>query len=322
MLTTSFEGVKTLERWPEKVRVMQTNWIGKSKGATFRWKFSGEAPKGHSKGIEVFTTRPDTLFGASFVALAPDHPLTKSIAAKNPAVASFIEEAQKIGTTEEAIEKAPKLGVDLGLKVTHPFDENWEIPVWSANFVLSTYGSGAVFGSPAGDQRDLDFARKYDLPVKPVVLPPGESEEDHQITDEAYTGPGVIYNSDFLDGLSTQDAIDAAITKLESLKLGKASTTYRLRDWGVSRQRYWGCPIPAIKCEDCGTVPVPVEDLPVKLPDDPDFSVPGNPLDRHPTWKHTTCPKCGKDAVRETDTLDTFVDSSWYFSRFLQCENR
>ena len=314
------KGIETLDRWPEKVRVMQTNWIGKSRGATFRWPFVGDAPSGFENGIEVFTTRPDTLYGASFVALAPDHPITKRLAEDNPQIAEFIAEAQRIGTSEEAIEKAPKLGVDLGLKVIHPFDPDWEVPVWVANFVLSTYGSGAVFGSPAGDQRDLDFARKYDLPVQPVVLPPGVSADDHEITDEAYTGPGEIYNSDFLNGLSTDKAIEAAINKLVELGLGEASTTYRLRDWGVSRQRYWGCPIPAIRCDDCGVVPVPEKDLPVVLPDDPDFSAPGNPLDRHPTWKHTTCPKCGKDAVRETDTLDTFVDSSWYFSRFCDVE--
>ena len=208
------------------------------------------------------------------------------------------------------------MGIDLGLRVKHPFDPDWEIPVWSANFVLSTYGSGAVFGSPAGDQRDLDFARKYGLPVKPVVLPEGGSAENHLIDDEAYTGPGTIYNSDFLDGLATDAAIEAAIAKLEELGLGTASTTYRLRDWGVSRQRYWGCPIPVIRCESCGVVPVPDDQLPVTLPDDPDFSKPGNPLLRHPTWKDVDCPKCGKPAQRETDTLDTFVDSSWYFLRF------
>ena len=310
------EGLNTLDRWPDKVRIMQANWIGKSKGATFHWPFKSNAPSGFEKGIEVFTTRPDTLFGASFIALAPDHEITRELAKDNPAIADFIAEAARIGTSEEAIEKAPKLGVDLGLKVTHPFDPTWEIPVWAANFVLSTYGSGAVFGSPAGDQRDLDFARKYDLPVKPVVLPPGKNAEDHVITDEAYTGPGTIYNSGFLDGMSTTDAIDAAIARLVELNLGDASTTYRLRDWGVSRQRYWGCPIPVVRCDKCGVVPVPEDQLPVTLPDDPDFSKPGNPLDRHPTWKFTTCPTCGGDATRETDTLDTFVDSSWYFARF------
>ena len=310
------EGLKTLDKWPEKVRTMQANWIGKSRGATIRWPIAGEAAKTHGDTIEVFTTRPDTLYGASFLALAPDHPITKALAADNPAIADFQKECAKLGTSEEAIEKAPKLGIDLGFTVKHPFDPDWEIPVWSANFVLSTYGSGAVFGSPAGDQRDLDFARKYGLSVKPVVLPPEIDAADHVIENEAYTGPGKIYNSDFLDGLSTTDAIEAAIGKLEELGLGEGATTYRLRDWGVSRQRYWGCPIPVVKCASCGTNPVPDDQLPVRLPEDVTFDVPGNPLERHPTWKNTTCPVCGGDAVRETDTLDTFVDSSWYYARF------
>lgn len=313
--------VQKLERWPEKVRTMQVNWIGKSTGASFRWPFEGTAPAGHEDGIEVFTTRPDTLFGASFVALAPDHAITKLAAESNPDVQAFVAEAARIGTSEEAIEKAPKLGVDLGFRVRHPFDPDWTIPVWSANFVLSSYGTGAVFGSPAGDQRDLDFARKYGLPVQPVVLPPDTRPEDHEITDEAYVGPGTIYNSKFLDGLSTQDAIEAAINELENRGLGQATTTYRLRDWGVSRQRYWGCPIPVIYCDDCGIVPVPVDDLPVKLPDDVSFDRPGNPLMHHPTWKHVDCPTCGKPAERETDTLDTFNDSSWYFARFASVDD-
>lgn len=310
------EEVKKLESWPDKVRLMQANWIGKSRGATLRWPIVGDDAKTFGETIEVFTTRPDTLYGASFLALAPDHEITKTLAKDNPAIVEFQKECAKLGTSEEAIEKAPKLGIDLGIKVRHPFDPDWEIPVYAANFVLSTYGSGAIFGSPAGDQRDLDFARKYDLPVNPVVLPPDTKPEDHVITDEAYTGPGTIYNSKFLNGLSTADAIEAAIKKLEDVSLGEGATTYRLRDWGVSRQRYWGCPIPVVKCEKCGTNPVPDADLPVRLPDDVTFDVPGNPLERHPTWKHTTCPVCGGEALRETDTLDTFVDSSWYYARF------
>tara|TARA_Y100000052_G_scaffold22006_1_gene22404 strand:- start:171 stop:2765 length:2595 start_codon:yes stop_codon:yes gene_type:complete len=308
--------VLKLDHWPEKVRLMQANWIGKSRGATIQWPIAGDAANRFGETIEVFTTRPDTLYGASFLALAPDHAITRALAADNPAIAEFQKECAKLGTSEEAIEKAPKLGIDLGITVKHPFDPSWEIPVWSANFVLSTYGSGAVFGSPAGDQRDLDFARKYGLDVTPVVLPPNATPEEHSIDTEAYTGPGTIYNSDFLDGLSTKEAIGKAIEKLESLGLGKGATTYRLRDWGVSRQRYWGCPIPVVKCPECGTVAVPDDQLPVRLPDDVTFDVPGNPLERHPTWKHTTCPECGAEAVRETDTLDTFVDSSWYFARF------
>ncbi len=308
--------VLKLENWPEKVRLMQANWIGKSRGATIRWPIVGDAAATHGEAIEVFTTRPDTLYGASFLAIAPDHAITKALATENPEIAAFQKECAKLGTSEEAIEKAPKLGIDLGIKVRHPFDPDWEIPVFAANFVLSTYGSGAVFGSPAGDQRDLDFARKYGLSVNPVVLPPDAGAETHAIDTEAYTSPGTIYNSDFLNGLSTKDAINAAIEKLEELKLGEGATTYRLRDWGVSRQRYWGCPIPVVKCEKCGTNPVPDDQLPVRLPDDVTFDVPGNPLERHPTWKHTNCPVCGGEALRETDTLDTFADSSWYFARF------
>jgi leucyl-tRNA synthetase len=303
-----------LDRWPDKVRLMQANWIGKSQGARFGWKLT--KPVGSTTDIEVFSTRPDTLFGAAFVALAADHPLTKEIAAKNPEVAKFVAKAAQLGTSEADIEKAEKIGVDLGLRVKHPFDPSWELPVWAANFVLSTYGTGAIFGSPAGDERDIEFANKYGLPFKPVVLPPGADPATHTITTEAYTGEGTIYNSKFLDGLSTKDAITRAIQELVKLGAGEATTQYRLRDWGVSRQRYWGCPIPVIRCAKCGVVPVPESQLPVLLPDNADFSEPGNPLVRHPTWKHTTCPDCSGKAERETDTMDTFVDSSWYFARF------
>ncbi|MGD2133518.1 MAG: leucine--tRNA ligase [Maricaulaceae bacterium] len=311
------EAIETLDRWPDKVRTMQTNWIGKSRGAYVDWKVvDGPAGADLPDSIRVFTTRPDTLFGASFLALAPDHPITKALGETMPEVKAFAAACAHLGTSEEAIEKAEKNGVPLGFSVAHPFDPNWKIPVWAANFVLSSYGTGAIFGSPAGDQRDLDFARKYDLPVKPVVLPTGASADTHEITDEAYVGPGTIYNSEFLDGLSTTDAIAAAIAKLEELGAGEGATTWRLRDWGVSRQRYWGCPIPIIKCGDCGAVPVPDDQLPVTLPDDVSFDQPGNPLVRHPTWKNVDCPNCGKPAERETDTLDTFVDSSWYQIRF------
>jgi len=318
------DGLKTLDRWPEKVRLMQENWIGKSKGATLWWDiaeapaFLPASPEGqpnHARDpIEVYTTRPDTLFGASFLALAPDHPLTKAIAEHRPDVAAFVKACAQTGTSEADIEKAEKLGVDLGVRVRHPFDPDQTLPVWAANFVLSTYGSGAIFGCPAHDQRDLDFARKYDLPVTPVVKP--EGDETVEIGTEAYVGPGRIFNSDFLDGLSVEDAKAAAIARLEASDHGKGATIYRLRDWGVSRQRYWGCPIPIVHCGTCGVVEVPADQLPVVLPDDVTFDVPGNPLDRHPTWKHVKCPSCGADATRETDTLDTFVDSSWYFARF------
>jgi leucyl-tRNA synthetase len=325
--------IETLTKWPDKVRLMQSNWIGKSQGARIWWDiesapdFLPQTPAGepcHARDpIEVYTTRPDTLFGASFLALAPDHPLTKAIAAHDPKVAKFIEECAHLGTSEADIEKAPKFGVDLGVRVRHPFDPDWILPVWGANFVLSTYGTGAIFGSPAGDQRDLDFANKYKLPFKPVVLPPGADAATHTITTEAFTDDGVIYNSKFLDGLGTREAIQRATNELVKLGKGEATTQWRLRDWGVSRQRYWGCPIPAIHCAKCGVVPAPEKDLPIALPEDVTFErdKPGNPLDRHPTWKHVSCPTCGGAAQRETDTLDTFVDSSWYFARFTDPNN-
>ena len=313
--------IDTLERWPEKVRIMQSNWIGKSRGARVRFPLhpASRPPKGFEEdAIEVFTTRPDTLFGASFVAIAPDHPLTKALAAQKgqSALRKFIKTCAQLGTSEAAIESAEKLGHPTKLSVCHPLVPGWEIPVWVANFVLSTYGTGAVFGSPAGDQRDLEFARKYGLPIKPVVLPPNVDADDHVVGEEAYTGGGTLYNSEFLNGVSIDDGKARVIEELEQRGMGTGSTTFRLRDWGVSRQRYWGCPIPVIHCEDCGAVPVPDADLPVKLPEDVDFSEPGNPLARHPSWKHVPCPSCGKPALRETDTLDTFVDSSWYHLRF------
>jgi len=326
------EGLETLDRWPEKVRTMQANWIGKSEGLQmrFRWEFQPDDIMNYSPlfqkfikeqmsgGIEIFTTRPDTLFGASFIAISPDHPLAKETAAENPLTDEFIAECAKIGTSEEAIAQAPKLGLDTGLRVKHPFDETITLPVWIANFVLMGYGTGAVFGCPAHDQRDFDFARKYDLPVTPVVLPEGEDAATYDVGNEAYTGEGTLFNSDFLNGLNKSKGIKAAIHKISEMGLGEGVTQYRLRDWGVSRQRYWGCPIPVIKCEECGSVPVPEDQLPVELPYDINFDKPGNPLDRHPTWKTegVTCPSCGKAAERETDTLDTFADSSWYFAAF------
>src|SRR5262249_50041019 len=288
------------------------NWIGKSQGARFKWQLT--QPVGDVKDIEVFSTRPDTLFGAAFVALAPDHPLTKAAAQKSNAVAAFIADCAQRGTSEADIEKADKVGIDLGLRVKHPFDPSWELPVWAANFVLSTYGTGAIFGSPAGDQRDIEFANKYGLPYKPVVLPPGADAATYTVTKDAYTGDGTIYNSRFLDGLSTGEALDRAIDELEKRKAGERTTQYRLRDWGVSRQRYWGCPIPAIHCEKCGVVPVPEKDLPVTLPEDVTFDRPGNPLDRHPTWKNVKCPTCAGPARRETDRMETLTDASWAFA--------
>jgi leucyl-tRNA synthetase len=310
------DAVRGLERWPEKVRTMQANWIGRSEGLEMRFAFDGAPPAGFEDGISVFTTRPDTLFGASFIALSPDHPLTVRLAEVSPALEQFRKNCARIGTTEEAIEKAEKLGFDTGLRVAHPFEPGRTLPVWTANFVLMGYGTGAIFGCPAHDQRDLDFARKFGLDVFPVVLPPGTDAKTFEVADEAYTGPGHICKSGFLDGLSIEDAKREAISRIEATGAGRGTINYRLRDWGVSRQRYWGCPIPVIHCADCGIVPVPAVDLPVRLPEDVTFDVPGNPLERHASWKHVDCPKCGKPARRETDTLDTFVDSSWYYARF------
>ncbi|WP_116652473.1 leucine--tRNA ligase [Pelagibacterium sediminicola] len=308
-------GLDTLEDWPEKVRLMQRNWIGRSEGLRILFEVtSGGA-------IEVFTTRPDTLFGASFIALSPDHPLATGLAATDPALAGFIAECHRMGTALETIETAEKKGYRTPLEVAHPMIEGRTLPVYVANFVLMEYGTGAIFGCPAHDQRDLDFANAYGLPVIPVVLPEGEDPKNFSVSTEAYTGPGTAFNSDFLDGLDIEAAKEKIAATLETREVGnrKQATrqiNYRLRDWGISRQRYWGCPIPVIHCEVCGTVPVPKKDLPVRLPEDVEFDTPGNPLDRHETFKHVPCPKCGAPARRETDTMDTFVDSSWYFARF------
>lgn len=310
------DGLKTLDRWPDKVRLMQENWIGRSKGLRFKFQFDGEAPDGMAEGLEVYTTRPDTLFGASFVGIAPEHPLAERLAIENPEIQQFVADCRKGGTSEAEIESAEKLGYDTGLRVKHPLDPSITLPVWIANFILMDYGAGAIFACPAHDQRDLDFARKYDLPVLPVVLPTGEDPATFQVAKEAYVGPGKIFNSEFLDGMDVEAAKAEAVARIEKAGQGQGATVYRLRDWGISRQRYWGCPIPVIHCASCGVVPVPENQLPVALPEDVTFDKPGNPLLRHPTWRHTTCPSCGGKAERETDTLDTFIDSSWYFARF------
>ncbi|MCB9978054.1 MAG: leucine--tRNA ligase [Rhodospirillales bacterium] len=309
------EGLETLDRWPEKVRIMQENWIGKSQGLQFRWAVSGGAGE-----IEVFTTRPDTLFGAAFLALAPDHPMAQKLCANKPDFSAFVQKCQASGTSEAAIEQAEKIGFDTGFTATHPLLGR-EVPVYVANFVLMDYGTGAVFGVPAHDQRDFEFARKYSLPIRPVVIPEGENPAAFRTEKEAYTGPGRLANSGFLDGLSVSEAKALVIQKCEENKTGFGMTQYRLRDWGVSRQRYWGCPIPVVHCPSCGIVPVPADQLPVELPRDVDFDTPGNPLARHPTWKHVKCPTCGQDAHRETDTLDTFFESSWYFARYCDARN-
>ncbi len=313
-------GLDTLERWPEKVRVMQRNWIGRSEGLRVRFALAPDVAFGHDE-VEVYTTRPDTLFGASFLAIAADHPLARAAAATDPALAAFVAECRAMGTSAAAIETAEKRGHDTGLTVAHPFDAGWRLPVYVANFVLMDYGTGAVFGCPAHDQRDLDFARAYGLGATAVVCPPDADPATFTVGDEAFDGEGRLVNSRFLDGMTVPEAKAEVARRLERETLGgrpvaERQVNYRLRDWGISRQRYWGCPIPVIHCERCGAVPVPVADLPVVLPDDVTFDLPGNPLDRHPTWRDVPCPRCGGAGRRETDTMDTFVDSSWYFLRF------
>lgn len=303
------DGLGALNGWPEKVRLMQENWIGKSQGLQFSFNLT------NGETLDVYTTRPDTIFGTSFVAVAADHPLAQQIAANNCEAAKFIEQCRAGGTTAAELETAEKLGFDTCIAAIHPLDPQRRLPVYIANFVLMDYGTGAVMGSPAHDQRDLDFARKYDLPVTRVIADGDDTAPELQ-GNTAYTGDGLLVNSDFLTGMTIKAAIAEVIARAEAGGWGEGKTVWRLRDWGVSRQRYWGTPIPFIHCDACGVVPVPRDQLPVVLPDDVDMSVPGNPLVRHPTWKHTQCPSCGAPATRETDTLDTFINSSWYFLRF------
>jgi leucyl-tRNA synthetase len=320
------DALDTLDRWPEKVRLMQRNWIGRSEGMLVRFALDpktlpeGATPAAESE-LKVFTTRHDTLFGAKFGSIAPDHPLATAAAAKNPQLAEFIAECKRHGTAQEIIDTQEKLGFDTGIRAIHPFDPDWKLPVYVANFVLMEYGTGAIFGCPAHDQRDLDFVNKYALGNTPVVCPPDVDPKTFVITDTAYDGDGRMINSRFLDGMTIEQAKEEVAKRLEgevrgNSPVGERQVNFRLRDWGISRQRYWGCPIPVIHCAKCGVVPVPDRDLPVALPEDVTFDKPGNALDHHPTWKHVACPQCGGKAQRETDTMDTFVDSSWYFARF------
>lgn len=305
------QGLDTLTEWPEKVVTMQRNWIGKSEGANIRFKIQGQLDI-----VDVFSTRPDTLYGASFIALAPHHPFVAHLALNDPEIANFVAQCDRQGTSEEALEKAEKVGLNLKFKAEHPFILDKTLPIFVANFVLMDYGTGAVFGCPAHDQRDLEFARKYHLDVIPVVRPPASLDKPVKIDKTAFTEEGIIFNSDFLNGLDTPTAKSKSIERLIETNQGDAVTTYRLRDWGVSRQRYWGCPIPMIHCPSCGIVPVPLDSLPIELPEDVTIDGGGNPLAQHPTWRHTTCPLCDQPAQRETDTLDTFFESSWYFLRY------
>ncbi len=303
--------LKAMDRWPDKVKLMQENWIGRSEGARVFFPLVGREDR-----LEIFTTRPDTLFGASFVALSPEHPIALELARNDEKLAAFIEECRHTGTSTAAIETAEKKGYRTALQASHPFDASWKLPVYVANFVLMEYGSGAIFGCPAHDQRDFDFATKYDLPILPVVIPPGQEARTFRLGGEPFVEDGTLANSRFLDGLTVEAAKKRMIEALVERGAGERTINYRWRDWLVSRQRYWGCPIPMIHCPSCGIVPVPAQDLPVKLPDDVTIDQPGNPLVRHPTWKYVSCPRCGGKAERETDTFDTFVDSSWYFARF------
>jgi leucyl-tRNA synthetase len=315
------EALDGLDRWPDRVKVMQRNWIGRSEGLLIRFALDPKTTPAGENELKIFTTRPDTLFGAKFMAISADHPLAIAAAAKNPKLAEFVAEIKRIGTAQEIIDTAEKQGFDTGIRAIHPFDPSWKLPVYVANFVLMEYGTGAIFGCPAHDQRDLDFVNKYGLGNIPVVCPEGQDPKTFVITDVAYDGDGRMINSRFLDGMTIAQAKEEVAKRLEgelrgNAPVGERQVNFRLRDWGISRQRYWGCPIPVIHCPKCDVVPVPDKDLPVTLPEDATFDKPGNALDHHPTWKHVSCPKCGGKAQRETDTMDTFVDSAWYFARF------
>ena len=318
------DSLDSLDRWPEKVRLMQKNWIGRSEGALIRFAVEQPAPV---EEITVYTTRPDTIFGAKFVAISADHPLARELASENLRLQEFVDECRRIGTSVAALATAEKKGFDTGLRVRHPFDEDWKLPIYIANFVLMDYGTGAIFGCPAHDQRDFEFSKAYGLGYKVVVCPEGVGESTFTLGDTAYEGDGRMVNSHFLDGMRPNEAQNDVVRRLESeVLLGRPraerKVNFKLRDWGISRQRYWGCPIPVIHCEDCGVVPAPRESLPITLPPDVTFDAPGNPLERHPSWKKVDCPKCGSAARRETDTMDTFVDSSWYFARFTDPKNQ
>ncbi len=303
-------GLENLKNWPDKVKTMQKNWIGKSLGCEIKFNLIGSEEK-----LTVFTTRPDTIFGATFIAVSADHPICKKFK-DNKDFEEFKKECLKVGTTEEALANAEKSGFNTALYANHPFKKNKKLPIYVANFILMDYGTGAIFGCPAHDQRDFDFAKKYKLEIIKVVSDDNNSKNKTQDLEKAYTGDGYLINSEFLNGLSVELAKEKIIKEIEKLKIGQKKISYRLKDWGISRQRYWGCPIPMIHLKDGSIVPVDKKDLPVKLPEDIDLNVSGNPLENHKEWKNIIYNKTGETAIRETDTLDTFVDSSWYFLRF------
>lgn len=300
-------GLDTLEEWPDQVKQMQRNWIGRSEGSEIFFKVEG-----FSKRLKIYTTRPDTLMGATYLAVAPDHPLAKQAAKSNPTIKAFVDSCQSVRMVEAELATMEKRGIDTGMKAIHPVTHE-EIPVWIANFVIMQYGSGAVMSVPAHDQRDWEFARQYDLPMKKVIQ---LTQGHHDYTQSAYTGEGVLFHSGEFDGLPSAEAKKRITAHLEAQNAGKATINYRLRDWGVSRQRYWGTPIPMITCEQCGVVPVPEADLPVLLPENIELTGSGSPLAQCNEFIHTSCPKCGQDALRESDTFDTFIESSWYYARF------
>tara|TARA_B100000700_G_C15048942_1_gene859327 strand:- start:1794 stop:4376 length:2583 start_codon:yes stop_codon:yes gene_type:complete len=310
-----------LQRWPEKVKSMQSNWIGKSIGCQIQFEIYDNDKTLINKKLEIFTTRQDTIFGATFCAISPNHPFAESLSQNNKSIKDFVAKCQRKGFSEEALAKEDKEGVFTNHFVKHPLKQDTFLPIYVANFILMDYGTGAIYGCPAHDQRDLDFANKYKLDVIPVICPLDEDVKSFAISDEAYTDHGILINSEFLDGTNIEDAKQIVNQKLEELGIGKSQINYRLRDWGISRQRYWGCPIPVMYREDGEIILVPEKDLPVKLPEEVNFEEKGNPLDSHRTWKHTICPETGMKAIRETDTLDTFVDSSWYFLRFCSATN-
>jgi len=310
-----------LDRWPEKVKSMQSNWIGKSLGCQIQFEVFDDKKNSTNEKLEIFTTRQDTIFGATFCAISPNHPFAETLSQHNEAIKNFIKECQKKGFSEETLAKEEKEGVFTNHFVKHPFKKDTFLPIYLANFILMDYGTGAIYGCPAHDQRDLDFANKYKLDVIPVICPNDADLKTFKIDNEAYTENGTLINSEFLNGKNIEEAKQEVNQKLEKLGIGESTINYRLRDWGISRQRYWGCPIPVIYREDGEIILVPEKDLPVKLPEEVNFEEKGNPLDSHSTWKHTTCPETGMKAIRETDTLDTFVDSSWYFLRFCSASN-